>query len=236
MSEQTADAQSRQHPTGRRRQRLRASHSYGFVLALVVVTFLFTAFAPDQEWAHSVIVLLMSATLAVSLWTSGLTTRTRVPAIVLATLGVIGSVGQLFTADTSVYAGLGLFAALLATTTCVVIGVGVIDQREVNQQSVLGVVSIYVLIGMVYTSLYGAVAQLGNGPFFAQGVDGDPSLHLYFSYVTLATLGYGDYTAATQLGRSLSVTEALVGQIYLVTVIAVVVGRLSRRRSPGAPE
>jgi hypothetical protein len=56
-------------------------------------------------------------------------------------------------------------------------------------------------------------------------------LRLYFSFVTLATLGYGDYTAAGELGRTLAIVEALVGQLYLVTVIAVLVSRM-RRRSP----
>jgi hypothetical protein len=53
---------------------------------------------------------------------------------------------------------------------------------------------------MLFTFVYGAVAALDSGPFFAQNTDGTPSLRLYFSYVTLATLGYGDYTAASTLG------------------------------------
>ena len=59
-------------------------------------------------------------------------------------------------------------------------------------------------------------------------MDGTRPLRLYFSYVTLATLGYGDYTAAGNLGRALAVLEALMGQLYLVTVVAVVVTRLGR--------
>jgi hypothetical protein len=72
---------------------------------------------------------------------------------------------------------------------------------------------------------------LGSGDFFAQGTDGTRSLRLYFSFVTLATLGYGDYTAAGELGRTIAVVEALVGQLYLVTVIAVLVSRMQRRSS-----
>ena len=60
----------------------------------------------------------------------------------------------------------------------------------------------------------------------AQGTDGTVSLRLYFSYVTLATLGYGDYTAAGDLGHTLAIVEALFGQLYLVTVVAVLVSRL----------
>ena len=54
---------------------------------------------------------------------------------------------------------------------------------------------------------------------------------LYFSFVTITTVGYGDFTAATDLGRSLAITEALIGQIYLVTVVAAIVGGLGARRA-----
>ena len=52
--------------------------------------------------------------------------------------------------------------------------------------------------------------------------------YLYFSFTTMTTTGYGDLTAATDLGRSFAITEQLIGQIYLVTVVAVIVGNLSR--------
>jgi Ion channel len=122
--------------------------------------------------------------------------------------------------------------SLLVVAISVVIAVGVFDQQTVNPQSILGAICIYVLIGMVFTFAYGAAAFLGSGDFFAQGTDGTPSLRLYFSYVTLATLGYGDYTAAGDFGHTLAVVEALVGQLYLVTIVAVVVGRLHRPVRP----
>ena len=65
--------------------------------------------------------------------------------------------------------------------------------------------------------------------------DGSRALRLYFSYVTLATLGYGDYTPATNLGHMLAVSEALLGQLYLVTVVAVLVTRLRIRRPGESP-
>jgi hypothetical protein len=75
---------------------------------------------------------------------------------------------------------------------------------------------------------------VGSGDFFAQGTDGTRSLRLYFSFVTLATLGYGDYTPAHELGRTLAIVEALFGQLYLVTVIALLVSRM-RGREPAQP-
>jgi len=55
---------------------------------------------------------------------------------------------------------------------------------------------------------------------------------VYFSFVTLATVGYGDYTAASDLGRMLAVSEALMGQLYLVSVVALLVANMGRTREP----
>ena len=56
------------------------------------------------------------------------------------------------------------------------------------------------------------------------------SQEIYFSFTTLTTTGYGDLTPVLSVGRVLSVLEMLIGQIYLVTVIGLLVGNL--RRSP----
>jgi hypothetical protein len=114
-----------------------------------------------------------------------------------------------------------------------VIALGAVEQGEVNSKSVAGAICVYVLLGMLFMFAYGVLAVVTHGPFFAQGTDGTRALRLYFSYVTLATLGYGDYTPAGNLGHALAVLEALIGQLYLVTVVAVVVTRLSGRRGPG---
>jgi hypothetical protein len=82
----------------------------------------------------------------------------------------------------------------------------------------------------MFTFFYGAVASLDSAPFFASGTDGTVPIRLYFSYVTLSTVGYGDYTAASNFGHLLSIIEALLGQLYLVTVVAVLVSRMRPRR------
>ena len=71
---------------------------------------------------------------------------------------------------------------------------------------------------------------LGGKAFFAQGVPATIPNCTYFSFTTLATIGYGDLTAATNLGHTLSVSEGLLGQVYLVTVVSLIVGNLGRRR------
>ncbi len=211
--------------------RLRASHSYGFVLLLIFASFVFTAAGPDDAtWGQSVLVLLQCATLVVALWTSGLG-RAAVPlSIVLAAVGIAVAAVQILSGGDAITGVAHLLNALLLVTAGVVIGVGVFDQRTVNRQSILGAICMYLLIGMLFTFVYGAVAALGSGDFFAEGTDGTPALRLYFSFVTLTTVGYGDYSAAGDLGHTLAVVEALLGQLYLVTVVAVIVGRLHRGR------
>jgi hypothetical protein len=209
--------------------RLRGSHSYVFVLLLIGATFVFLFAAPASSSAQSVLVLLEAAMLAVALWCAGLTQDYR-PAIALLAIAVVAALVRLLSDSDALDGVVALLDFVLAATTVVVIGLGVLDQREVNRQSISGAICVYLLLGILFTFVYGGVAELGSGDFFAQGTDGTPSLRVYFSYVTLATLGYGDYTAAGGLGRSLAVTEALLGQLYLVTVVALLVGHFGQRR------
>jgi len=97
---------------------------------------------------------------------------------------------------------------------------------------VAGVLCLYMLLGMFFSFVYVAIQNFGGAPFFANGAAAVSSRSLYFSFVTMTTVGYGDYTARTNLGHTLAITEALVGQIYLVTVVTVVVGRLVPRGAP----
>jgi voltage-gated potassium channel len=218
------------HP-GARVDRLRASKSYGFVLALVLFSVVFLAFAPDSRWAWSSFVLLQAFVFLVAVWTSGLGDVTRRPAIALAAVSLVLAWVQ-YSWVTEGRELIGVFNVVLIVGTCFVIGVGVVDQGTINAQSVLGVVTVYLLLGVLFTFAFSAVAIVGDGPFFAQGTDGTLSDRLYFSYVTLATLGYGDFTPLSTTGRMLAVAEALFGQLYLVTVVAVVVGRLRAVRLP----
>jgi hypothetical protein len=217
---------------GSRAARLRSSHSYGIVLALIVASFVFAAIAPDESWSDSVLLLGQAATLATALWTSGLVHVRSRRMTGLATVAVAAASVQLVAGGDRLDGVISLLTGLLIAVTILVIALGVLDQADVNAQSVRGAICIYLLIGMFFVFVYGAVAALGEGSFFAQGTDGDRGLRVYFSFVTLATLGYGDYTAASDLGRTLSIVEALIGQLYLVTVLALLVSQIGRRRLP----
>jgi len=216
---------------GTRLQRVRSGHSYGFVLMLVMLSFAFIALAPGDDWAFATLVLIEAAILSVAIWTSGLVFGRFVIPIVLG-IGAIAALAIVVDSSATTRGIVGGIETTFLIAACGVIVAGIWDQGEVNQQSVLGALSIYMAIGILFTVVYSVLAHVGEGPFFAQGNDGDGSTRLYFSFVTLATLGYGDYTAATDLGRMLAVVEALIGQLYLVTVVAVLVANLGRTRAP----
>jgi len=133
--------------------------------------------------------------------------------------------------------GIGDGAARCMNAALVALGppavaVGVVrDLRasgQVRLAAVFGVLSLYMLIGMTFGFVFGAIDELGGDPFFAGGQEATVSNCLYFSLTTLATVGYGDFVARTDVGHTLAVSEALIGQIYLVTVVSLIVSNLGR--------
>ncbi len=215
-------------------QATRASHAYRGVLVLIILSFLFSASAPDEPWTRGVLLLLQSATLATALWRSR-DDALRMPMLAVLVAAVLAAV-QIADGDKALTTAAGVLSGLFVIATIFVIGRGVIRKGEVNQESIVGAIGIYLLLGMLFTFVYAVLALEGAGPFFAQGTDGTGATRLYFSYTTLCTVGYGDYTAAGNVGHTVAVSEALLGQLYLVTVVALLVGRVRpRRQDPASP-
>jgi hypothetical protein len=226
----TLDAESFKHRLGWRVARRRASRSFGTVLGLIVVSFVFCASAPDAPWTTSVLVLIQSVTLISALWVSGLARADSPISLGFLALAIGSATLSLVFGGSDLIGAVALISGLLSIGVVAVIARTIAREHEVNAQSVTGAICVYILLGMIFLFAYGAVASIGSGNFFAQGTDGTRAIRLYFSYVTLATLGYGDYTPAGNLGHTLAVSEALIGQLYLVTVIALLVSRLRIRR------
>ena len=122
-------------------------------------------------------------------------------------------------------------AAFMAFVAPVAIARRLVSHRVVTLSTLVGAVCLYLLIGVFFAYIYAAVN--GNAPirFFVQLPDPTPGDFLYFSFVALTTLGFGDLSPATALGRTLTVTEALAGQLYLVSTIALLVANLGRSRA-----
>jgi ion channel len=213
----------------------RWEHRYGVVLVLILCSLVFGLAAPDEDWARLVAIALQGATLIAALFASDVPAVIARPATVVVALAVVGSAAALIGfGEFGTTAG-RLVAGLLVALAPVAIGMGLVrDVRAegtVTLHTMFGVLCIYLLIGMLFALAYGLVGDAQSEPFFSSRIDADISDYLYFSFATLTTVGYGDLAAGTDVGRSVAIAEALIGQIYLVTVVAVIVGSLSRRRA-----
>jgi Ion channel len=117
-------------------------------------------------------------------------------------------------------AAASLWTGLLLLATVVVIVTRILSFTTVTGQSILGAISAYLIVGLMFAAFYAAIAQLHGGHFFADGRPGNSETFQYFSFTTLTTLGYGDFTAAGNDGRAIAVMEALTGQVFLATLVA----------------
>ncbi|WP_254067534.1 potassium channel family protein [Burkholderia sp. L27(2015)] len=106
---------------------------------------------------------------------------------------------------------------------CAVLGTKVFGGGAVTFDRILGAIALYILIGVVWAEAYQLVSIHVPGAYAGIAHDGGPSdrsIWVYFSFVTLTTLGYGDITPVAQSARSLAIMEALIGQLYPAIVLA----------------
>ncbi len=204
---------------------------YGLLLAGIVSAFGIQGIASPGPWEQVVVSALLAATLLLAGWASDARPRVMTAALVIGAAVLVASIVE---AAAGVIDGPATRLAnlLLVTLAPPMIVVGVVrvvrKRQQVTLEAVFGVLCLYILLGMVFAFVYGVIDRY-DGPFFAQDAQATVAHCLYFSYTTLTTVGYGDFTAASNLGHTLSSLEALAGQIYLVTVVSVIVGNLRRR-------
>jgi hypothetical protein len=209
-------------------------YRYGVVLLMILTSLVFQLAAPEADWARAVTIAIQGVTLLTALIASRIHPWVVRLATVVVGVAIASSLAALIGFGTlGPTAGRGITILMVALAPASIARGIVFDVRErgVTLHTMFGVLCIYLLVGMLYAFLYGLVSSIGSEQFFAQSDTADTTKNfLYFSFVTITTTGYGDLTAATNLGRSLAIAEALTGQIYLVTVVAAIVGGLGRRR------
>ena len=219
--------------------RLKHTHGFGLVLVLVLVSASFQVAAPETDLSLLITVLLGAAILTVSVWAARAEGLVALAAVLVAVVLALGSTAVILFSDDVPRGAAAIVSGLLVAVAPAVVAGGVVrDMRlegGVSVRTLSGVLAIYLLAGMFFSFVDGAVAELGDSAFFVAHADATRSDFLYFSYITLSTTGYGDYVPATDLGQMLSVTEALIGQIYLVTIVALIVANL-RPRSRAQPQ
>jgi hypothetical protein len=215
----------------------RATDAFGLVLGLVLVTFVLTSLIANTGWGSVLIMAATGATSIVALTSSEAPLRYVHAVIYLSALSLLlAIVGAISGADLWLNLGAVIQVTLLAGATVSVL-VRVVTAVEVNARVILGAISVYTVLGLLFGYVYEAVARVQDTPFF----EGVPHLHhgdfLFYSYTTLTTTGYGNLVAYGQPGEMISTFEMLIGQIFLVTLVAGLVSlwrpgeRLKQRRA-----
>jgi hypothetical protein len=211
-----------------------STDSYGLVLLLVMVTYVVSV-SVNEARAASIVLVVQLATVWITLRTSQARPVVRRIANVVLVLAAIVTVGSFFVHEKGTQLG-GIFAVccLLYLIAPFSIVRHLMIRRDIDIEALLGAVSAYLLIGMFFAYAYQAAGELGSVPFFGSAGHGSLSEDLFFSFVTMTTVGYGNLVPAANPGQTLAVAEAVIGQLFLVVAVGKVISGLQPRRSNGS--
>jgi hypothetical protein len=199
----------------------------GLLLSLMGLVVLPGLFA-GGPYVNVVTVLLFSLVLMIGI---AATSRRRIT-VWIALLLAVPAVGlrwapSLGLGYTDLISHIAALLLMLLTTTSILLVV--LNQSRVTQDTLYGSVCAYLLIGVAWSLVYGIVESLAPGSFAVNNEsvvietgaeEGLSDKLLYYSLVTMTTLGYGDITPVTVLARRLSVIEAIMGQLYVAILVA----------------
>ena len=191
---------------------------YGLLLITLIAVYLLSALASGRPSQSAQLVLVVAVTL-IALRNTDLPHRQVARWVTV--IGSVLAVALAASSDSPVARGTAsVWTGLLLLATVVIIVDGVLKLDTVTVQSIYAALSAYMLIGLMFAAFFGAIDGLGGTDFFVNGEPANIRTYQYFSFTTLTTLGYGDFTAGGSFGRAVAVLEALTGQIFLATLIA----------------
>jgi hypothetical protein len=194
---------------------------YGTLLIVLIVSYLLTAFI-HRRWIEAVQVVLFTVAMLLALRSAAISRRVvRVVLFVaiiglpvMAFLSLSMATGNAGSGTADIWTGLVLLAA------AAMIVHRVLTFGTVTLQSIYGAFSAYLVIGLMFAAFFAAIYHFSDDKFFATGEVANTQTFQYFSFTTLTTLGYGDYTPGYSSGQAVAVMEALTGQIFLATLVA----------------
>jgi hypothetical protein len=194
---------------------------YGALLIVLIVSYLLSAFLHGR-WIEALQVVLFTVAMLLALRSSSVSRR----AVRLLLIAAVVGVPVIFTISLSTATGdigtgvANIWTGLVLLIASVMIVYRVLSFGTVTLQSIFGAFSAYLVIGLMFASFFAAIYHFSGDHFFAAGEKATTQTFQYFSFTTLTTLGYGDYTAAYSSGQAVAVMEALTGQIFLATLVA----------------
>jgi hypothetical protein len=211
---------------------------YGLLLGALMASFSVQGIVDPGPVEQVLVAALLATSVALALWAADVRPWVARPIVAMAGAVVVVSVIESIAGNVDpVSIRLANFLLVLFAPPAIILGVyrNLRARKGVTLEAVFGVLCLYILLGMLFAFAYGAVGRL-SGSFFAGGQATNVPNCLYFSFITLTTVGYGDLVARSNLGHTLSMTEALVGQIYLVTVVSLIVSNLRPRNPPATAD
>jgi hypothetical protein len=213
----------------------RANDAFGLVFILVLLTYALASLIENHGWTSVVLTAATGATSVVGLVSSHVRGRFVRVSLVLAVVAVVlAAIGAV--ADDRTWLNLAtVIQVSLLTVAMTAVLRRVVTAPEVGSRTILGALSVYAVLGILFTFLYGVIDRVQGGPFFESHPHPASSDFLFFSYTTLTTTGYGNLVPGGQPGRLVSGLEMMAGQIFLVTLVAGLVslwrpGEALRRR------
>ena len=240
MSDAT-DKTSTPQPAKRRRllaESPRFADSFGLVLVLLVISYFVIAAGGDNNVGRIISIVIFATTTWLALRAAQVKRRIlrfALAAIPVATLIAIFLM-LVGSEDTGTIVS-KVLTILLVVVAPIAILRRLVEHPVISLNTFYGAVCVYLLIAMFFATTYGLIALLSGHQFFAQltmAPKNTPAIdYLYFSFVTITTTGYGDLTAISGIGRMTAVLEAIFGQLYLITVVALVVQNLGQRSRMG---
>jgi Ion channel len=195
---------------------------YGALLIVLITGYLLSAFI-KAHWVEGLQVVLFTVAMLLALRSADLS---RLAVRLVLGAAIIGVPVMFFLSFSTATGNAGSGVANIWTGLVLLAAVALIVYRvlafgEVTLQSIYGAFSAYLVLGLMFAAFFAAIYHFSGDKFFVTGeqVNGTQTFQ-YFSFTTLTTLGYGDYTAAYSSGQAVAVLEALTGQVFLATLVA----------------
>lgn len=214
--------------TGHEQKQVRDAYGVAFFMVLFSTLAIVASGSPLESTLTMSAAGLQFVALMLTLRVSGIERRWSLIASAIAAGLIITVIGlSFFGVGVARFVGIVIWLLLTLTTIAAIVK-RLVTYRAVSLQLVMGLLVIYMLLGLTFALGY-QLSDVISSPALlpdGQGIAGA----VYFSFVTLATLGYGDIVPGNDVARALAIAEALIGQLYLVSVVSLAVSRLRPRR------
>lgn len=204
-----------------------SSWRFAYLLAALLLLIALHPFFVGNVWEPLVMNFFFSLVIIASVFAVSRSTTTRAVVFILAVPVLAGRwLIHFFPIEAAAVFGLATGAAFVAFIVVRIL-LYVLRQTTVTSDTIFAALCVYLLFGLSWGLVYALVEQLSPGSFAFPGIELGADLLrelVYFSLITLTTVGYGDTTPVTPITQGFSNLEAVLGQIYLAVLVARLVG------------